>query len=194
MEKTKNNNMVIILLVIIIVLLVVFAILLATGTISFKSNSLSNTTSDNSPDNSSCKNEEIEISASELSKIGSSTYNSIKEQYNSNYSFKLDVNGKVIINLTHELSNITNAKDILLYTPPAPTSFLYVLTKDGDVYKYDISNYDSNNYTAEKLNEYSNIKKMFLYSTSSSAAKGGCSYLVLIDGNEKYYQLDSYCV
>ncbi len=138
-----------------------------------------------------CK--DFEIDAKELAKIGKSDYNTIKDVYNSEYSFKLDVNGKININFENNISNISNAKDIILFSPAGPNSYLYILTKDGDVYKYDTSGYKQGNYSADKVSNYSNIKAIIEYTTAGSN-KGGCGYIVLVDNNEKYYKLDSYCV
>ena len=81
-----------------------------------------------------------------------------------------------------------------MFSPPAPYSTLYVLTKDGNLYKYETSEYENGSYTATKLDKYSNIKKIITYQKRSIEAKGGCDYIFVVDNNEKYYELDSFCI
>lgn len=173
----KNNKGLIICLITIIVILLTLVILLSIGTISFKG-----------------KNNNYDIKAyDELTKISKLDYNFIKSEYTTDYSIGLSIDGKININFKNNISNISNAKDITLFSSPAPYPTLYIVTTTGDVYKYDFSNYESKNYNATKINEYSNIEKIITYRTRKENA-GGCDYIILVDKNNKYYNLDSSCV
>lgn len=193
MEKHKNSKGVIALLVMIIIVLLALIVLMATGTVNFKS---LNTTTDNqntsNENNANNSNNGFTINVDELNKFGKSDYNIIKDAYNSDYSFKLLTDGRININFENYISNISNAKDIKLFSSSSLDSTLYILTSNGDIYKYETSNYKSNNYSATKIDKYSNIKQMITYQTRKEFA-GGCDYIILIDNNGKYYELDSFC-
>ena len=132
------------------------------------------------------------LDVSKLREISSADYNIIKDEYNSNYSFKLDINGKVNINFDREIENIDNAKDIIFFKADDANTPLYILTSDGEVYKYSTSDYENGKYSATKASEYSNIKRMLTYETRRKNA-GGCDYIVLVDKDDNYYTLDSVC-
>lgn len=197
MESQKGSKGVMILLIVIIVVLLV--VLMATGIVSFKSSTTATNnqqTSQNNNDNTSgnnTSNNDFTISVDELSKFGKSDYNILKDVYTSDYSFKLLTDGRISINFENDISNISNAKDIKLFNPPSSNSTLYILTSTGDIYKYETSSYKLNDYSAIKVDEYSNIQQMITYQTRKENA-GGCDYVILIDNNEKYYELDSFCV
>lgn len=218
MENQKNNKGVIALLIVIIVILSALCILFATGMINFKSNNIdnndinenTNNISNNEDNNGSNQNindnnnaehndeenikkQNVTINKDELTKFGKSDYNFIKVVYNSEYSFKLDVDGRININFENYLSNISNAKDLLLFSPPSPHSILYILTTDGNVYKYETSSYGTKNYNATKIEQYSNIVQIINYETRKENA-GGCDYVILVDEAGKYYELDSFCI
>ena len=206
MENQKNSKGVITLLVIIIIILLALVILMATGTISFKSTTTTNnqqsSANNNVNDTQDTSNEdttnntstdEFTINVDELTKISKSDYNFLKQDGTSDYTFNLSIDGKININFENEIANISNAKDIMLFVTPSTDYNLYILTTDGDIYKYNTSSYKSKDYNAVKVNEYSNIKRMITYNTRKAHA-GGCDYIVLIDNNNKYYKLDSSCV
>lgn len=174
----NNSRGIITLLTIIIIVLGVFCILFATDTITFKlSNDLN----------------EIIVSEEELNKFGKSDYNIIKSETIGSTSVNLDINGKININFTNSISNLSNVKDIILFNRAVPSSILYILTNDGNIFSYDISNIETNNYNATKINEYSDINKIIIYRTRKANA-GGCDYIILIDNNGEYYKLDSSCI
>ena len=87
-----------------------------------------------------------------------------------------------------------NAKSIKLFSPPSPYSILYILTEDGNLYKYETSNYESNNYNATKIDEYNNIEQITTYKKRSTENKGGCDYIIIVDKNNNHYELDSFCI
>lgn len=204
MDKQNNNNKgVIALLVVIIVILSALCFLLATGTISFKSNNIdANKPNDNVTDNvekdnnsnivkeeTNCNtNDNFTINADELSKFGKADYNIIKNVYTGDLSFMLEVNGKIMISFENYISNISNAKDVMLLD-----STLYILTKDGDIYQYETSKYQSKDYNATKIDTYSNITQMIYYMTRKAHA-GGCDNIILVDKNGTYFRIDSRCV
>lgn len=132
------------------------------------------------------------IDFDELSKISKSDYNFVNGAYNNNHSINVLSSGRVIVDFENNISNISNAKDLILFSGPGE-EMVYILTMDGYIYKYELSNADNNNYEATKVNEHSNIKHMLRYKTRKAHA-GGCDFVVLIDNNDKYYSLDSYCV
>ena len=125
--------------------------------------------------------------------ISKSDYNFLKQEGTTDYTFNLSIDGKININFENEITNISNAKDIMLFVTPSTDYNLYILTTNGDIYKYNTSSYKSKDYNAIKVNGYSNIERMITYNTRKAHA-GGCDYIVLIDNNNKYYKLDSSCV
>lgn len=146
---------------------------------------------DNIVDGVEC-NEDYTFNTSKLSKISEGDFNIIKMEYNDSHSFSLDVSGKVIIDFNNYIDNISDAKDILLFNSEQG-NILYILTLSGDVYKYNVLSLESDEFTAGKIDEYSNIKKMFIYNTRKNNS-GGCDYVVLIDSDDNYHQLISLCV
>ena len=131
-----------------------------------------------------------EVDFSKLSEISKGDYNYIKGVYNNKYSLNILSDGKIIINFNNYISNVSNAKDIILFGENS--ELVYILTSDGNVFKYELSNIENNNYEATKLDDYSNIKNITTYMTRRAHA-GGCNYVVLINNDDKYYKLDSVC-
>lgn len=132
------------------------------------------------------------LNINELSKFGTGDLAIIKKEGNSDYTFNLEIDGRININFLDYISNISNAKDIILFSPPAPDATLYILTKDGDVYKYNTSNIDSGNLVATKINEYSSIERIINFERRVGNS-GGCDY-ILAQKNGKYSEIDSFCV
>jgi len=185
--KKKNNIGLLIFLGIVNIILLSLFVLTATGKIKFDSYS----------EEDNCAptiiTDDFEIDEDELGKLGKDDYNFVKDVNIGDYSFKLEVNGKININFENYISNISDAKDIILYNSPSLESILYILTDNGDIYQYNTSYYESGNYDATKIDEYSNIKYMITYQTRKANA-GGCNYIILIDNNDKYYKLNSFCI
>lgn len=163
----------------IILVLAVLCVLLGMGKISFKST------------------DSNKIDYSELSKFGEANYNYIKDVSNGDYLAYINSNGKVSIvfdiDTRKEISNVSDVKDIVLFSPPSPNSTLYILTLNGDIYEYDMANIKEGKYEAKRVSEYSNIREIVVYKTRKGNV-GGCDYLVAIDKNNKYYKIDSFCV
>lgn len=133
------------------------------------------------------------LNIEELNKYRKGDINIIKTEYTPNYSFNLDINGRININFLDYISNISDAKDIIIFSSPSPDEILYILTKSGDVYKFNTSNIDSGNLMATKVEEYNDIERIISYKTRKGNS-GGCDYILVIDKNGKYNELDSYCV
>lgn len=222
MENQKNNNGLIALVIVLFLLVlglggyIVYDKVLSNkttepivdnndnnSTIENQQNGDENNTEDNQNDGANCNCPSTEcncpsnscntsVDFDKLSKISKSDYNFVNGAYNNNYSINVLSSGKVIVNYVNNISNISNAKDIILFSGPGTGDMAYILTTDGYVYKYDLSNVSKNNFEATKINEYSSIKQMVRYMTRKANA-GGCDFVVLIDSNDKYYSLDSYC-
>ena len=198
-NEKKSNGTLAGILIGLLIALIIGGCLFATRTISFKTSTTTDNeqTNDNQSttlsENSNNLDESLSINVNELTKISKSDYNFLKQEGTSDISFNLSVDGKINISFENEITNISNAKDIILFVTPSEDSNLYILTEDGDIYKYNTTSYKSKDYNATKVNEYSNIKRMITYNTRKAHA-GGCDYIVLIDNNNKYYKLDSSCV
>lgn len=168
-----------------------------------ENNENSNTSVEDTNINNSCNSYVSEsfgigmdnINYDELAKIGKLDYNFVKGLYGNDYSINILSNGKILINFNNYISNISNAKDILKFNGlgPIEDSIIYILTDDGNIYKYALANIGKNNFEATIIDDYNNIEKMMIYKTRKANA-GGCDYLILIDNDNKYYTLDSYCV
>lgn len=114
------------------------------------------------------------------------------------YYASLDLNGKVTIvkygdeNSTNGVLNVENVIDILLFERPAFDSeqYLYLLTDSGDVYSYKFGESDNNNYNATKVDNVSNVKKMFISRYNKQNA-GGSWALFVINGNNESIMIDA---
>ena len=123
-----------------------------------------------------------------------SNYSNIVESFmvGKGYYVSLDLNGKVSIvkygdeNSTNGVLNVENVIDILLFERPAFDSeqYLYLLTDNGDVYSYKFGESDNNNYNATKVDNVSNINKMFISRYNKQNA-GGSWALFVINGNNE---------
>ncbi len=176
MEKDRKINVVIILLGIIVLALAVLLLLVISGKVSFKNDGNDN-----------------DINYDELAKISKGDYNFVNTDSDNSNSVNVLSNGKVFVNYDYYIENITNAKDIVLFSTPSDDSILYILTTDGNVYKYSLADAKNKMFEAAKIDKYSDIKQIFRYETRRSNA-GGCSHVILVDKDGKYYSLDSYCV
>ena len=196
MEKEKKNNGGLIALIIVLFLLILGlgGYIVYDKVITGKDNNQDNNTSN---DYVSCNcpeaNCDDSVDYDKLAEISKMSYNFVNSAYNNKYSISVLSNGKVLVNFIENISNISDAKDLILFSGPGNGDIAYILTNDGNVYKYDLANSSNNNFDATKLDEYKNIKQMVRYMTRKAHA-GGCDYVVLIDSENKYYSLDSYCV
>ena len=209
MEQKTNK----ILIIIIIVVLLLLIILLSTGIIDFNKNKYSNyepnNTTENNNDDLENDNNNDNTEKNEENKQNDNTEENqtndpseywlvnndiITEEKTTELTFKITDNGKISINNNKTITNITNTKSIKLFSPAAPYHTLYILTKDGNIYKYETSELEKENYNATKVDAYTNIKEIVTYQKRSTENKGGCDYIVVIDKDNKHYKLDSMCI
>ena len=123
-----------------------------------------------------------------------SNYSNIVESFmvGKGYYASLDLNGKVTIvkhgdeNSTNGVLNVENVIDILLFERPVFDSeqYLYLLTDSGDVYSYKFGESDNNNYNATKVDNVSNVKKMFISRYNKQNAGGSWALFVINENNE----------
>ena len=208
MKKTKNkeetkNKIIVILISIIILLTLVLICVVSIKKFNNKDTNINNeiinnnsNTNKNNNNNNNTVNEDTNNKniITDLSVYGEPNYSVSTEEKNTDYTFKIQQDNSIIINNKNNITNITNAKNIKLFSPPAPYSILYILTEDGNIYKYETSNYESNNYKATKIDTYNNIKEIITYQKRTTEGKGGCDYIIIKDNNDNYYELDSFCV
>ena len=215
MEQKINDKKTNTILVIIIILFLLI-ILLSTGVINFKSDKYDNYESNNEITNNNDnkqneENEENTDNTEENEEKGNNNNTEVNEvedlseywlvnddvltqETTTDLTFKITDNGKISINNSKSIDNIINAKSIKLFSPPAPYSILYIITKDGNLYKYETSEYEKGNYTAKKMDNYNNVKKILTYQKRSTEPKGGCDYIFVTDNKGKHYELDSFCI
>ncbi len=197
MEKEKSKSGLVALLLIIILALITLIILAATDRINLKniiSDGEKTDTCDCTSHVSECPSDNMDsIDYQELAKISKMDYNFVKGEYSNDYSVNILSDGKVLVNFNNYISNISNAKDLILFSGPGGDDLVYILATDGNLYKYNLANVNSKNFEATKLDEYTNIKQMVRYKTRKANA-GGCDYVIVIDNDGKYQSIDSYCV
>lgn len=115
-------------------------------------------------------------------------YNTIKTIFYNDIAIYLSADGNVSVGVD-KISGVDNIVDILLFSK-MNHNVLYMLDKNGDVYKYYVK---INGYKVEKVENINNVDKIFIYS-SGKANAGGCSSLIAIDKAGKYYRLNVTCV
>lgn len=214
MEKEKSNKKVIALLIIIIVILLVLCILFATETISFKSNQPNNENNkpgENITDNIDDNNTTVEnttqkyfynveeLNVKTLSEY--SNFSDISENTNivekidfgyDEYEATLDLSGNVNI-IRHSETEETNTKlnisgviDIIHFSVPSVETeqLLYLLTDNGDVYYYKIKNVEENNYNVTKVENVSDVKKIFISNSSKENAGSSWALFAITNNND----------
>ena len=178
----KKLKALIVFLLLVIVALGVFAFLLATGKVSFVQ------TECNCKETVETKVEDIKLDVNKLEEINKGDFNVIK-QYSSEYdSINLLTNGKVMFGFDRSISNVSNAIDMLLINEN-----LYILTSDGDVYKYFTGITNNASLDATKVEELKDIKMIVKYGTRGLES-GGCDYIVAIDKDNNYKTIEDFCV
>ena len=201
-EEIKNKIIVILISIIILLILALICVVSIkkfnnkdtnTNNEIINNNNNSNK-NDNNNNNDNTENTNNPNTITDLSIYGEPNYSISTEEKNIDYTFKIQQDKSIIINNQNKISNITNAKNIKLFNPPAPYSILYILTEDGNIYSYTTSNYEANNYEATKIDTYNNIKEIITYEKRTTEGKGGCDYIIIKDNNNNYYELDSFCV
>ena len=202
-EETKNKIIAILIGIIILLILILICVVSIkkfnnkdTNPNNEITNNNNNTNENNNESNNdtTTKNQNNQNIIKDLSTYGEPNYNISTEEKNTEYTFKIQQDNSIIINNQNKISNVKNAKSIKLFNPPAPYSILYILTEDGNIYSYETSSYEENNYEATKINTYNNIKQIITYEKRSTEGKGGCNYIIIKDNQDNYYELDSYCI
>lgn len=176
MKKEKKLNILIVLLGIVALALVVLLLLVFSGKANLK-----------------CTANDNDINYEELAKIADGDYKFVNRDYDNANSVMVLSNGKVFVNFDYYIKNITNAKDVILFSGPTDSSMLYILTLDGNVYKYNLDDANNKKFDATKIDKYTDIKQILRYETRKGNA-GGCDHVILVDKNNKYHSIDSYCV
>lgn len=119
--------------------------------------------------------------------------NIVEEIDNGNeYSALLDIAGHVTIknykgdNSSKEKLNINKVLDIVEFSVPAvdEEQLLYMLTEDGSVYFYKYGSSDNKNYEVTKVDNVSNVKKLFISSYSKMDAGGSWALFAITDNND----------
>lgn len=213
--KDKLNKIIIIFLVMIIVILIGAIIILFNFNNQNLNNSVNNQNSSDikdeiiKDDNDSNDDDKLANNENDKDELNNQESNTdkdnysdeIKGNYNSNVYFMIDEtdnsnikieNNEIIIDNTHKISNIKNIKEFKKSTSKSlDTQLLYILDNNGYIYEYVIG---SNSNKAIKLEEFKNIKKIISVKKRSNQPMGGCNYIFAIDSDEKYYQVNSYCI
>ena len=173
----KKLKALIVFLLLVIVALGVFVFLLATGKVSFVKTECN------------CKEStEVKLDVSKLEAIKSGEFNILKQVSSKYFPTSLLTNGKVMFGYDRYISNVDNAKDIVVMN-----EYLYILTEDGNVYKYFAGITNNTSLEATKIEDLKDIKMMFEYDIRSSDA-GGCNYLIVVDKDNNYKQIDELCI
>ena len=203
MEKKNNGTLVGILIGLVIALIVVGG-LIATGTLSFKSTE----TNTNIIENTNSNEQTIEANnfydVNDLNikvKEGYELLADIKNNSNTvesitigtDYVVELDLSGKVAIKnykasnsqLSNNL-NIDKVIEIIKFDIPAADEeqLVYLLTEDGTVYNYKIGESNNQNFNVTKIDEVSNVKKLFISHYYKKNAGGGWGLFAIIENNE----------
>lgn len=181
MKQEKNNNGINLLLVfIIIIIIVILCVLLATGTVSFKSSEVTDSSNNQTKENTNTNNKDSNniIDLSKLDGFKNSDgsyghYNSLT--FNSwdnklSYTVALTLDGIVEINDNKKGSNwkkfdINDVTDIIsFHNDPSGLGYCYMLTNNNEVYYYDLYNATSNNYEVVKVDTAVDIVKIITIS------------------------------
>ena len=131
---------------------------------------------------------EVVLDAKKLAEIKDADYKAIKVESTHMNSYALTVDGKVVIDFDREITNVTDPTDIVLFGDN-----LYILTKAGDVYKYFTGVTKKATLDATKVDTVKDVKKLVDYTVRKKNA-GGCNYVVAIDKDDKYTQIEEFCV
>ena len=211
MEKQNNNKGVIMLLIVLVVFLSVLCILFATDKINF---SLNNNTNSNQNDNISNTNDDeiltntnlkkhnkLDLSKLEKYKNYDGSYGA-KEIYiprnddsNEFYNFKLLLDGKVIVCNNNSCNNISNTIDVIdieemVVAGQVEMWKYYILQDNGDVYCYELGNYNKGIYTATKLTDVSDVVELVGFSYSDQENAGGLWGIFAVTQDNQYIEID----
>ena len=202
MNENKNNT-IIILLIIVIAILSTLLILTMTGTLNLN-NKETNKNLNNTQNNEVMTEEKTSQEIIDINKLN---YNNkdisqatTEEFYingvdgnNYSYTISLLLSGKLKIgtynnNIANDdyISNVNNIIDIIKYSIPGQPEeqLIYMLDNNGDVYYYRVGDSIEKKYTATKVDNVSNVKKLFLYSASKPNAGARWELVAITNENE----------
>lgn len=125
----------------------------------------------------------------------SENINSIETIYLDNYQAYLNLSGKVTVHKYSKSENeegitnnldITNVIDIIKFSVPGTDNeqLLYMLTDNGDIYYYKFGDIEKNSFNTTKVENVSNVKKIFISNFTKTNA-GGSWALFAITGNSE---------
>lgn len=115
--------------------------------------------------------------------------------FEKDYRADLDISGNVSVlkygksenekNISGKL-NVTGVIDIIQFNLPSMESnqLLYLLTDDGNVYYYKIGDVENNNFNVTKVENVSNVKKLFISSFSKVNAGGSWALFAITDNDD----------
>ena len=115
--------------------------------------------------------------------------------FEKDYRADLDISGNVNVlkygksenekNISGKL-NVTGVIDIIQFNLPSMESnqLLYLLTDDGNVYYYRIGDVENNNFNVTKVENVSNVKKLFISSFSKVNAGGSWALFAITDNDD----------
>ena len=112
--------------------------------------------------------------------------------FGNEYYAKLDITGNVnITSYKNDTSvkgnlNISNVIDIIDFSIPADYSeqLLYLLTDEGSVYSYRIGDSADKKYDVKKIDNVSNVKKLFISNYSKPNAGGSWALFAITENND----------
>lgn len=169
MKGEKSNKL-------LVILVVIFALttLILGGYIAYDKFVSSK---DKKSDEVTCNNSNVSINLNQLEKYknyNDNSYGDIDYFYSNEIRVYLSADGKVRMIKDGEeteknLTNLENVIDILEVSYFGDVTY-YFLLKNGDVYNYDLDNYESNIFTATKNENASNIQRILSYSYAPAAA------------------------
>ena len=220
MEKKSNCGVVVGILIGIVIMLLVVGGLFLTNTISFNNKSdTKNSGSSNDVINEknesdlnslevnevTFNNEKISISDmdQEVIHVSSAGVESINPNYD--YYIDLKMSGKVeirTIGMSQQnsneysvefISNVVNAVDIIDFPVPAEPNeqIIYILQSNGDVYYYKVGDSRNKKYIATKVDNVSNVKKLFIYHYPAQKNAGGSWSIVAVKDNNETVALNT---
>ena len=115
--------------------------------------------------------------------------------FEKDYRADLDISGNVSVlkygkseneeNISGKL-NVTGVIDIIQFNLPSMESnqLLYLLTDDGNIYYYRIGDVENNNFNVTKVENVSNVKKLFISSFSKVNAGGSWALFAITDNDD----------
>ena len=125
----------------------------------------------------------------------SNVFETVDYGFEKDYRADLDISGNVSVlkygksenekNISGKL-NVTGVIDIIQFNLPSMESnqLLYLLTDDGNVYYYRIGDVENNNFNVTKVENVSNVKKLFISSFSKVNAGGSWALFAITDNDD----------